>query len=523
LSTDQQSLLRSSGIVALGTAISRATGMLRLTAMAYAIGFKSLTDTFTLANQTPNIVYDLLVGGVLSATLVPVFVHHYEDRDDEGTSAVISVATVALIAITLIGIFLAPLIVRIYTLTAENDVAGAQRRVATDLLRLFMPQVFFYGLAALCTALLNARRRFAAAAFAPAINNLVGIAVLLAIPHVAGHAPSLDDVRHDTGLLLLLGLGTTAGIVAMALALVPAVGRSGFRFRWNFDLRNAAVREVGRMSGWTIGYVLTNQIALLVVLLLANRDVGGVSTYTAAYIFLQLPYALIAVSLMTTIGPGLASAATRGDEDAYREQFSLGVRLMALITLPAAMGYIVLGQPIANGLLKYGATKDASAHLIGSNLAMFGIGLFGFALYQFTLRGFYSHRDTRTPFFINCAENVLNIALALVLQPILGTPGLALALGLAYGSAALLALFALRRKVGPLDSMRVMRTIARILVATAVMGLAVAGAIRLYTGAAIVQTVLGVIVGAAVFGAAVLALRVEEIDALRARLARRTA
>lgn len=505
----------------MGTALSRGTGMLRLTATAYAIGFKSLTDTFTLANQTPNIVYDLLLGGVLSATLVPIFVHHQEEGDDEGTSAVISVAAVALIVISILGIFLAPVLVRLYTVTADTKVAGAQQRVATDLLRLFMPQVFFYGLTALSTALLNARRRFAAAAFAPALNNVVGICVLLALPHVAGHTPTLENVRHDTGLMLLLGLGTTAGIVTMALALLPAVAASGFRFRWNFDLHNRAVREVGKMSGWTLGYVLTNQVALLVVLLLANRDVGGVSTYTAAYVFLQLPYALVAVSLMTTIGPGLASAATRGDEDAYRAQFSLGLRLMALITLPAAMGYVVLGQPIANGLLKYGATATTSAHMIGSNLAMFGVGLFGFAVYQFTLRGFYSHRDTRTPFFINCVENALNIVLALILQPILGTPGLALALGLAYGIAALLALVALRRKVGPLESIRVLRTVSRIVVATGVMGLGVAAAIRVYTGAAIVQTAFGIVVGAALYGIAVLVLRVDEVDTLRSRLLRR--
>jgi putative peptidoglycan lipid II flippase len=521
LSADQRSLLRSSGIVALGTALSRLTGMARLSATAYAIGFKSLTDTYTLANQTPNIVYDLLLGGVLSATLVPIFVHHHEDGDDEGTSAVISVATVVLIGITILGLLLAPMLVRLYTVTADSYIAGAQRHVATDLLRLFMPQVFFYGLTALCTALLNARRRFTAAAFVPALNNVLVIAVLLAFRKVAGDAPTLGDVRHDTGLLLLLGLGTTAGIVVMALALLPAVSRSGFHFRWTFDLRNRAVREVGRMSGWTLGYVLTNQVALLVVLLLANREVGGVSTYTAAYVFLQLPYALVAVSLMTTIGPGLASAATRGDRDSYRDQFSMGVRLMSLITLPAAMGYIVLGQPIANGLLKYGSTEQADAHLIGSNLAMFGIGLFGFAVYQFTLRGFYAHRDTRTPFFINCVENLLNIGFAFALQPVLGTPGLALALGLAYGSAAVIALLALRNRVGSLDTQRVLQSLGRILLATAIMGLAVAAAIRVYTGAALVQTAFGIVVGGIVFGIAVIALRVEEVAALRTRLLRR--
>jgi len=313
--------------VALGTALSRITGFARLAATTYAIGLGALTDTYTLANNTPNIVYELLLGGVLAATLVPVFVHHAEEDDDEGTSAVISVSTAALVAVVVIGIVAAPWIVRVYTVTAEEGVAGEQREVATALLRLFMPQMLLYGLTAMATAVLNARRRFAAPAFAPVINNLIVTAMLLALPRVAGGTPSLDDVQDDRTLLLLLGAGTTLGIVVMTLVLLPAVRASGFRFRWNLDLRNAAVREVGRMSGWTLGYVVANQIALLIVLLLANRQVSGVASYTAANVFFLLPHALVAVSLMTTIVPELASAWRREDRDAFRDRFSLGVRV----------------------------------------------------------------------------------------------------------------------------------------------------------------------------------------------------
>jgi putative peptidoglycan lipid II flippase len=512
------SLLRSSGLVAMGTALSRLTGFARLGAAAYAIGFKSLNDTYTLANNTPNIVYELLLGGVLSATLVPIFVHHSEADDDEGTSAVITVAAAALIALTVAGILAAPLIMRLYTITAHGSVAAEQRQVATSMLRLLMPQMFFYGLTAMATALLNARRKFAAPAFAPVLNNLVVIAVLLALPHVAGHTPTLRDVRDDATLLWLLGLGTTAGIVAMTVVLWPAVQRSGFRFRPNFDWRNPAVREVGRMSGWTLGYVLNNQAALLLVLLLANRTVGGVSTYVAAQVFFILPHALVAVSLMTTIVPGLSSAANRSDHDSYRRQFSNGVRLMSLVILPAAVGYVVLAQPIAHGLLKHGATAGSSAHLIGSNLALFSVGLLGYSIYLYTLRGFYALRDTRTPFFLNLAENGINVVLAFILEPIWGVPGLALSYAIAYNAAGIFAFLALRRRVGRLDGRRTARTVARVLVACALMATAVAAVIRVVGDTALVQTTAGVLVGGVVFVVAVLALRVEEVDAVRARV-----
>jgi putative peptidoglycan lipid II flippase len=509
------SLLRSSGIVAVGTALSRGTGFVRLAATAYAIGFGALNDTYTLANTTPNIVYELLLGGVLSATLVPVFVHHTAEGDDEGTSAVISMATAALIALSVIGVLAAPAIVRLYTVTAESGVVGSQRIVATEFLRLFMPQMVFYGLTALGTAVLNARRSFAVPAFVPALNNLIVTAILIALPHIAGHNPTLADMHADHGLLLLLGIGTTAGVVVMTLALIPALRASGFRFRPNFDFRNPAVREVGAMSTWTLGYVLTNQLVLLVIFVLANRHVGGVSTYTGAYVFFLLPYALVAVSIMTTYVPEMASADRDGDRVAYRERFSSGMRLMTLVILPAAVGYIVLARPIVRGLLQRGALSVGSANQAGDNLRMFALGLLGYSLYLFTLRGFYAVRDTRTPFVMGLVQNGLNLVLAFALEPSLGVPGLALAFGLSYGIAAVVAVWALRRRMGSLDLWRIIRSITRMGVASLAMAAAVLVAERFSPDVDIVKTAAGVVVGAVVYLGAIIVLRVEEVDVLR--------
>lgn len=514
---DGPSLLRSSGVVALGTAFSRSTGFLRLAATAYAIGFGALNDTYTLANVTPNIVYELLLGGVLSATLVPVFVHHTEEGDDEGTSAVISVATAALVAVTVLGIVAAPALVRLYTVTAESGVAAEQREVATNFLRLFMPQMIFYGLTAMGTALLNARRSFAVPAFAPALNNLFVSGILISLPHVAGHVPSLGDVRDDSTLLLLMGLGTTLGIALMTVALLPAVRRSGFHFRPNFDLRNPAVREVGRMSGWTLGYVLTNQVSLLLVYLLANRQVGGVSTYTGAYVFFLLPHALVAVSIMTTFVPELASSARAGDQATYRERYSAGVRLMALVILPAAAGYVVLARPIMRTLLQRGALEAASATLTADNLSMFALGLLGYSIYLFTLRGYYALRDTRTPFLLGLGQNALNITIALALEPSLGVPGLALAFGISYTVAAVGAVWTLRRRVGSLESGRILQSLARITLACLAMAAAVAVTMRVVPDVDLLQMAAGITVGAVVYVTAVLLLRVEEVATVRSR------
>lgn len=519
-------VVRSSAPVALGTALSRLTGLIRLGALAYAIGFSRLTDTYNLANTTPNIVYELLLGGVLSATLVPVFVEHRDRGDDTATSAVVTAAGVVLLALTVAGVLAAPAIVQLYTLKVHGAAAAAQEQVATDLLRLFMPQMLFYGMTAVATALLHAHRRFNAPAFTPVLNNVLVTAVFLALPHVAGDTPTLEQVRTDRGLLLLLGLGTTAGIAAMAIALLPALRRSGIRLRPIFDWRHPAVRKVLALSGWTAGYVASNQVALWVVLVLANATSGGVSAYQGAFVFFQLPHGLVAVSLMTTLVPDLATAAGKQAWPAFQRQFSLGSRLMALVILPAAAGYVVLARPVVGLLLERGALTGAAAGLTADCLVAFALGLLPFSLYLFALRGFYALHDTKTPFFLNCFENGLNLALAVALEPWLGVRGLAFAYAGAYGIASVAALRILNRRLGagPGSGMRMCAGMARITGAATVM----AGAVRVVVGALpgdptpAAQVAVGLVVGVVTYAAALSAARVPEVADLIRRLRRRS-
>ena len=517
------SIVRSSAVMAMGTAASRLSGFLRLAAMAYALGVGRATDTYTLANNTPNIVYELLLGGVLSATLVPVFVHHFEDDDDDdGASAIVTAAAVLLTALTVVGVLAAPWILRLYTSTVEGGTAAEQREVGTALLRLFMPQMLFVGLMAMGTALLQARRRFAAPMWLPVVNNLVVSAMLFLLPTVAGGHPTLEDIRDDDTLLLLLGLGTTAGVVVMTVLLWPFVRRAGIRLRWVFDLKNAAVRDVVKLSGWTLGYVVTNQIALAVVLILANRTSGGVAAYTIAFVFFQLPHALVAVSLMNALVPEMSSSARADDLPEFKRHFSLGIRLISLVVMPAAVGYVVLADPIVTALVEYGAADDVD--LVAECLATLAVGLLGFALYLFTLRGFYARRDTRTPFFLNVVENGLNIVLALVLEPWLGVKGLALALPLAYSISALLALVVLRARIGLIGGRKLLLAVGKIALACAAMAVAVLAVSRAVGSddgvGAMVRTAAGVAVGVVVFGVTAVALRIDELATLRTRLRR---
>jgi putative peptidoglycan lipid II flippase len=519
-------VVRSSVPVAVGTALSRLTGMVRLAAMAYALGFDRLTDSYNLANTTPNIVYELLLGGVLSATLVPIFVDYREKGDEESVSAVVSMVAIALVVLTGLGIIVAPAVVRLYTLRLSDATAAAQQQVATDLLRMFMPQMFFYGITAIATALLNAHRRFAAPAVTPVFNNLLVTAIFLALPHLAKGPLTLQSIRGDWGILALLGFGTTAGIAAMALPLLPALKRAGIRIRPVFKPRHPAVRKVVRLSGWTAGYVAVNQVALWAVLVLANGTKGGISIYQGAYIFFQLPHGLVAVSLMTTITPELAETVARKEFAGFRRNFAMGLRLMTLVILPASLGLVVLARPVVSLLLQRGALTATQAGVTADCVALFSVGLLPFSMYLYALRGFYALHDTRTPFFLNLWENTINVAVAVALYPLFGVQGLAFSFSVAYGVAAVIALRSLAGRTDGLGiDLRGRQVLARVTVASVVMTLAVRLAVVVVPGRppALVEATVGIAVGVAVYVAALSAMRVREIAEIMRRLRSRSA
>lgn len=470
-------LLRSSMVVTAGTALSRVTGLVRTIVIAFALT-TVLADAYNLANTAPNVVYDLILGGVLAATLVPVLVTVTDNNDRNAMRAVSTVITVSLVVLTLVAIVAAPWIVRLYTFTLDPAVREVQESVAVPLLRLFLPQVLFYGLTALFSAMLNARRRFAAAAFAPAVNNVMVIVVLLAVSRMAGGAPTAQSVLADPLQLWLLGAGTTLGIVAMALVLIPAMRAADIPLGWNPDFRNPAVRRIVMLSGWTLAYVVINQAGLVVLLALANGSApdGSLSAYSYAYLFFQLPYGLFAVAVMTTFLPELSSAADRGDNATFRDRFGVGLRLVLFVLLPCAVAYLTLSGQLVELLFSRGNFTAASADLTTEALIVFGAGLPGFAVFMFAMRGFYARKDTRTPFIITTLKITVMMIAAWPLSVAFGLGGVVAAFSGAFTLAGVVALVVLGRRVGGIAGPGTLGVLARSGVAAAAM-LAVAVAV----------------------------------------------
>ena len=520
------SLLRSNVVVATGTALSRATGLARVVVFGYVIGQTALADAYTIGNETPNIVYELLIGGVLSATLVPMFTSFLEHDDEESTNVVITVTLVVLAAVTGVAVIAAPWIFGLYTLDPAAGVDSDQlHEVGTMLTRVFLVQIFFYGATALASAVLNSRRRFFAAAWSPILANLIIIATLLSLPDAGERTWTLSDVLTDDRLRWTLALGTTGGIAAMALVLVPAVHRAGLHFRPDLRFRHPAVSRLLRLSAWTLGFVVANQVTIVVVRNLADPGSGDARAYFVAFTFFVLPHGLLAVSIATTFAPEMARSVARRDRRAFCDQASLGVRLIAVLTVPAGVLLFVLRRAIVGALLQHGEYTAANADRAARALGGFALGLVGFSVYLFVLRGFYAHQDTRTPFVINVVQNALNIALAIALVGRYDIGGLGVALAVSYVVCALWALQVLRYKVPGFPTRDVLASLWRMVLAGVIAG-EVTWLIARQVGSnegtgGVTRVIVGAVVGLAVYLGVLALLRAPELLSAWTRLTRR--
>lgn len=528
----RQAFVRRTVVMSVATSLSRVTGFLRVSATAFALGVAEtrLATAYTVANNTPNIVYELILGGILTSVFVPVFVEWLQERGREEAwevaRSVLTIAFVILSAVTVITVVAAPWIIRLYTVGDSGPGAQAARDFATFCLRLFMPQIVFYGIGAVVTGLLNAHRRFAVPMFAPILNNLIVIGTMAAFVLVSSLPSGVEPKPENISSLQrwILALGTTLGVIGMTVVLWPSLRRLGFRFRWRLDWSHPAVRRVARLALWTLVYVVVNQLGLLVVIVLATGR-SGYFAYTSAFILFQLPHAIFAVSIFTALLPAMATRWTGGDREGFRDQLSQGIRATGVILIPAALGMLVLATPLVRLVIQHGAANQEDTELVSGILVFFALGLFSFSLFQLLLRAFYAMQDTRTPALVNIAAVSVNTLVNLVyFFPLhLGVRGLALGHATAYTFGALVMLVLIRRRLQGLDGRRVLSTLSRTVVAGGISaGVAWGAAMALANalGTADVGTQAVQVLGAAVAGLlafllAALILRIDEVDTVR--------
>jgi putative peptidoglycan lipid II flippase len=456
--------------MSVSTAISRVTGFIRIGAMAYALGGGFFASSYQAANNVPNMIYELVAGGVLSSMFIPIFLETLNDEGDEGASRLASsVFNLAMIALSVIAL-VATIWPYPFIKSQMLGKSAAQLAEGMFLFRFFAIQVVFYGANIIMAGMLNAKRHFLAPALGPIFNNLVVIATFLA------YVP-LRDSGNLQWAHIELAVGTTIGVVAQMSACIPPLLRMKFRYFPVIDLRMPAVRSMGRKMIPLVGYVAVNLVGVSLRNSFATAaNDGGIAKLGYAWVFYQLPYGILAVALATAFFPEISDRANAKDWEGFRKQFGRGMRATALLVIPAAAIVAALSTPLVSLLVRRDFLPS-DVPLTASVLAIWAFGLFSFAGYMFAVRGFYSLQDTSTPAKTNTVLTlVVQIGLyALFTLGVMGWRGLGL-VGIPAADVAfytvhmLVLLFLLGRRVGGIDARRLVSTVARVTLASAVGG-----------------------------------------------------
>ena len=512
--SEERRVAKSAGAVGAATMLSRVLGLVREQVMATLFGAGFATDAFNVAFRIPNLLRDLFAEGAMSSAFVPTFTEHQVNRGEEeawelGRQLMLTLFLV-LLALCVIGWVFAPWVVTAFA-PGFAKVPGKLALTVT-LTRAMLPFLPAVALAAVCMGMLNARGRFAVPALAPALLNLCMVAfgiALIPLCRSLGQPP-----------ILAMAFGVLIGGVAQFVVQLPPLFRLGFRLKLELPRRHPGVERVARlMLPATIGLAAT-QLNLFFSTLIASMLVqGSVSWLWYAFRIMQLPIGVFGVALATVSLPALSRAAVAQDLGGVKTTLSATLRLVFVLTVPAALWLAVMSRPVVALLYEHGRFGPLDTVRTADALVMYCIGLPAFAAVGVLTRTFYALGDTRTPVQASFVAVALNVALNFALMKSLAHLGLALATSAtAITNLLQLALY-LRRRIGPLEGRRMLRTFLRVLAASALVALAcgalVVTAGRFAAGRLAGEALLvaaGLAIGVLGTYAAMKALRVEELS-----------
>jgi putative peptidoglycan lipid II flippase len=541
--------------MAAGTVVSRLSGYVRATLLIAALGNGLHADVFNIANTIPNMLYILLAGGVFNAVLVPQLVRAIRNDPDHGaayTNRVITLAACFLAVVSVVLVVAAPLVMRLVLHPDYFTPAySGQREAAIAFARYCLPQVFFYGMFVLVGQVLNARGSFGPMMWAPIANNVIAVSVLVGYLLTFGPASTAEQSGGFTGgQEAVLGIGSTIGIAAQLLILIPYLRRAGVIYRPRFDFRGSGLGHTFRLGVWTVLFVVVNQIAYTVVVRLASngtaRDLTssgssagtGYTVYSNAFLLAMVPHAIITVSLATAVLPRLSSYAAAADLGRVSRSVMATLRSTYALVLPILALLPLVATDLANVVFKYGAGDATYTHFVPA-LSLFAVGVFFFTSHYLVLRGFYALEQNRRVFFIQCVIAVTNIVAAVLLTrdvPAAETaPRLVVAYTIAYAVGAVVSYSQLSAALGGLGGRSLVRFAIRIAVivaaSTALAWLARTGIDQVVTGDAkinaLVRLAVTGLVGAGSYVLLARLVRLDEVTevtgVLTSRLGRRSA
>jgi putative peptidoglycan lipid II flippase len=471
--------------MASGTVFSRALGIIRAILLAATIGVTTnAADAFGVANQLPNNVYAIIVGGVLNAVLVPQIVKA-KSHIDGGKAYIDRLLTLAIVifgVVTVITTLAAPVLVELYT----NSWSSSQLALATAFAYWCLPQLFFYGLYTLLGEVLNARSKFGPYMWAPVLNNIVSIIGMIAFIWQFGLDPTgLRSVEQWGSSEIALLAGTaTLGVAAQALILFVFWKRMGLTFNLNFGWRGVGLAPAMRTASWTLGMLLITQIGGIVQTAVASKAIGGreiitsgnvaiasVAAMSIAWLIFMLPHSVATVSIATAYFTRMSTHAMEKKFDELKTDLSDGLRTIAMIAVLATAGLIVLAYPISRVFVG----QIPAAIALGNVVIAMVVGLLPFSYVFMIQRAFYSLEDTRTPFIFTTIQTILNIIGSLIVSVYVEHIWIVVALSLVTSGTvlvqAVLAFFLFKRKFGSLGHGHLTIATAKFAIAAVIAGL----------------------------------------------------
>jgi putative peptidoglycan lipid II flippase len=440
-------LFRASGIMAIGTILSRITGFFRAILAVAVLGTALLADSYNVANTMPNILYNLLVGGALTAIFVPQLVRSFSDEDGGHGFASRLVTTISgiLLLLVIVGVIFAPALVRLYAPEFSTEGFEKEFSIAVAFTRYCLPQIFFLGLFTMLGQVANARGSFAPLMWAPIANNLVVIVVFAGVL-VMQQTLTVENI--SDGQIQLLGWGTTLGIIVQALILIPVVKRSGIRLRPIFGV--AGLGKSFSLAGWTLVYVLISQIGYLITVNVATSAAvrsaqAGITTgvgftpFTSAYYIMLLPYSIVTISIVTALLPHLSKLAIEKNVEEVKKQLVRAIRLCGVVTVPSSIALLLFG-PLMTEVLYFGISLEDSRY-IGYVLSALSLGLVAFSINLILIRGFNAFEDTKTQVLSILIINIISSGLSYLFLETLKSDQVTIGLGLAFALSYIVGLF----------------------------------------------------------------------------------
>lgn len=461
--SDEQ-IVRAGGSMAIATLISRITGFLRTVFIASALG-GAVASAFNTANTLPNLVTELVLGAVLTSLVVPVLVRAEKEDADRGEAFIRRLLTLTFsltVVITLVSVACAPLLVRM-SLDSEGHVNIG---MSTAFAYLVLPQIMFYAMFAVFMAILNTKGVFKPGAWAPVANNVVTLAVLglyMFLPRDTKLQPT-DNVTITDPHVLLLGLGTTAGVVMQALIMVPYLRKAGINLRplWGIDER---LKSFGGMAIAIVVYVAISQVGWLLNNRIASDTWEVAPTiYMQAWQLLQMPYGVIGVTLLTAVMPRLSRNAAEGDDKAVVRDLTVASKLTMLAMVPIIVFFTCFGTLISAALFAYKEFSLEDANVLGWTISFSAFTLIPYALVLLHLRVFYAREEVWTPTFIIAGITATKLTFAYIAPLIATEPRLVVVLlgaanGLGFMAGAIIGDRLLRRSLGDLQFRKVTMTV----------------------------------------------------------------